>query len=102
VVGDLFRLSDVMFMPSHREGFGMPILEAGLSGVPVVCTNVPAAEEIGGADVMLFDADDDPVSLAERLLARAEQSPTHRLRRRVRQDYTWPAIFRRDIQSLLE
>ena len=100
VVGDLFRLSDVMFMPSHRHTT-QPILEAGLSGVPVVCTNVPAAEEIGGADVILFDADDDPASLAERLLAWAEQSRIHRLRRRVRQEYTWPAIFRRDIQPLL-
>jgi glycosyltransferase involved in cell wall biosynthesis len=100
VVGDLFRLSDVMFMPSHREGFGMPILEAGLSGLPVVCTNVPAAEEIGGEDVILFD-DDEPASLAERLLAWAEQSPVHRLRRRVRQDYTWRALFRRDIKPLL-
>jgi glycosyltransferase involved in cell wall biosynthesis len=101
VVGDLFRLSDVMFMPSHREGFGMPVLEAGLSGVPVVCTNVPAAEEIGGADVMLFDAGDDPASLAERLLAWAQQSPIHRLRRRVRQNCTWRAIFQRDIKPLL-
>jgi len=102
VVGDLFRLSDVVFMPSHREGFGMPVLEAGLTGVPVACTDVPAAEEIGGADVMIFGADDDPASLAERLLAWTDQSPVHRLRRRVRQNYTWRAIFRRDIKPLLE
>jgi len=25
VVGDLFRVSDLMFMPSRREGFGMPV-----------------------------------------------------------------------------
>jgi len=102
VVGDLFRVSDVMFMPSHREGFGMPVLEAGLVGVPVVCTYVPAAEEIGGADVTLFDAAEDPMHLARRILAWAEQSPVHRLRRRVRQSYTWRAIFQRDIKPLLD
>jgi glycosyltransferase involved in cell wall biosynthesis len=102
VVGDLFRVSDVMFMPSHREGFGMPVLEAGLVGVPVVCTYVPAAEEIGDADVILFDAAEDPTHLARRILAWAEQSPVHRLRRRVRQNYTWRAIFHRDIKPLLE
>jgi glycosyltransferase involved in cell wall biosynthesis len=102
VVGDLFRVSDVMFMPSYREGFGMPVLEAGLVGVPVVCTYVPAAEEIGGADVILFDAAEDPTHLARRIMARAEQSPVHRLRRRVRQNYTWRAIFHRDIKPLLE
>jgi glycosyltransferase involved in cell wall biosynthesis len=102
IVGDLFRVSDVMFMPSYREGFGMPVLEAGLVGVPVVCTYVPAAEEIGGAEVILFDAAEDPTHLAERILTWAEQSPVHRLRRRVRQNYTWRAIFHRDIKPLLD
>jgi glycosyltransferase involved in cell wall biosynthesis len=100
-VGDLFRVSDLMFMPSHREGFAMPVLEAGLTGIPVVCTQVPAAVEIGGEDVIAFDLDETPDRLAERMLAWAEGSPVHRLRRRVRQNYTWQAIFRRDIEPLL-
>jgi glycosyltransferase involved in cell wall biosynthesis len=101
VVGDLFRVSDVMFMPSHREGFAMPVLEAGLVGVPVVTTEVPAAVEIGGADVVLFSKNDDPDDLAARILGWAENSRVHRLRRRVRQNYTWQAIFHRDIEPLL-
>jgi len=101
VVADLFRVSDVMFMPSHREGFGMPVVEAGLLGVPIVCTDIPAAEEIGGAEVTRFDAASDPTHVAGQILAHARRSPTHRLRRRVRQDYTWRAIFRRDIEPLL-
>jgi glycosyltransferase involved in cell wall biosynthesis len=101
VVGDLLRASDVMFMPSHREGFGMPVLEAGLSGQLVACADVPAAAEIGGADVMRFNLQDDPACTADRLLAWAEQSATHQLRRRVRQNYTWPAIFKRGIGPLL-
>jgi len=101
VVGDLFRMSDVMFMPSHREGFGMPVLEAGLVGVPVVCTAVPAAEEIGKADVILFDLTQDPAHVAGRILGWTEQSSAHRLRRQVRQNFTWRTIFYRDIQPLL-
>lgn len=101
VVGDLFRVSDLMFMPSHREGFAMPVLEAGLAGIPVVCTEVPAAIEIGGDDVILFDASEDPGRLAERILGWAGSNRVHRLRRRVRQNYTWQAIFHRDIKPLL-
>jgi glycosyltransferase involved in cell wall biosynthesis len=101
VVGDLFRVSDLMFMPSHREGFAMPVLEAGLAGIPVVCTRVPAAVEIGGEDVIVFNPDEAPDLLAARILAWAEGSPVHRLRRRVRQNFTWQAIFRRDIEPLL-
>ena len=101
VVGDLFRVADLMFMPSHREGFAMPVLEAGLAGVPVVCTDVPAAVEIGQEDVMLFDKAEDPADLADRILSWAEGSAVRRLRRRVRQSYTWHAIFERDIEPLL-
>jgi glycosyltransferase involved in cell wall biosynthesis len=101
VVGDILRASDLMFMPSHREGFAMPVLEAGLAGVPVVCTKVPAAEEIAGQDVVLFDLHEAPDRLAARILDWARSSPVYRLRRRVRQNYTWQAIFRRDIEPLL-
>jgi glycosyltransferase involved in cell wall biosynthesis len=102
LVGDLYRVCDVMFMPSHREGFGMPVLEAGLVGVPVVCSStIPAAHEIGGGDLIRFDVYEDPVHLAERLLAWAAGNPVYQLRRRVRQTYTWQEIFRRDIRPLL-
>ena len=80
----------------------MPVLEAGFVGMPVVCTRVPAAWEIGGKDVVIFDANQDPAHVAEQILDWAEGSPTHRLRRRVRQNYTWQAIFERDIKPLLE
>jgi glycosyltransferase involved in cell wall biosynthesis len=91
-----------MFMPSHREGFGMPVLEAGLAGLPVVCTKVPAADEVGGDDVIMFDADQEPAQLAEQLLSWAEENPVHRLRRRTRQSYTWDVIFQQDIKPLLD
>jgi glycosyltransferase involved in cell wall biosynthesis len=91
-----------MFMPSHREGFGMPVLEAGLVGLPVVCTGIPAAEEIGGQNVTVFDAAQDPARLAEQLMTWARVDALHRLRRQVRQSYTWDAVFQRDIKPLLD
>ena len=101
-VGELFRLSDVMFMPSHREGFGMPILEAGLTGISVVATDVvPAAREIGGDDVFIFSTKDSPERVAEQILNLVDQNSIQRLRRRVRGRYTWQAIYERDIKPLL-
>jgi len=102
VVGELFRVSDVLFMPSHREGFGMPVVEAGLVGLPVFCAAIPAGEEIGGEDVTTFAADATPAEVAARLAAWAEASAIHRLRRRVRQSLTWDQLFRREILPLLE
>ncbi len=103
VVADLYRLADVMFMPSHREGFGMPVLEAGLAGLPVVASDVvPAAKEIGGEHVLLLSPDQSPEHLAADMLAWLETLPTFHLRRKVRQKYTWEAIFKRDIEPLLQ
>jgi glycosyltransferase involved in cell wall biosynthesis len=101
-VADLFRVSDVMFMPSHREGFGMPVLEAGLVGIPIVCTAIPAAREIAGEDVTFIRPDGDPEGIADRILSLVEKRPVHCLRRRIRQSYTWRAIFERDIKPLLK
>ncbi len=101
VIGDLYRASDLMFMPSLREGFGMPVLEAAVAGVPVACTRIPAAVEIGAEDVILFDVEDDAGSVAGRILDWAESSPVHRLRRRVRQTLTWERLFEQKIRPLL-
>jgi len=102
LVAELLRVSDVLFMPSQREGFGLPILEAGLIGIPVVCTeNVPAAQEIGGEDVLTFKATDPPETIADLIQAWVQHSPVHRLRHRIKQDYSWPAIFQREVLPLL-
>ncbi|MGC9399065.1 MAG: glycosyltransferase family 4 protein [Anaerolineae bacterium] len=101
VVGDLFRVSDVMFMPSHVEGFGMPVLEAGLVGLPVVSTAVPAAEELAREERILIADDAPPQEIADAILSWAEASRGHRLRRRVRQHLTWQALFRHEIEALL-
>jgi glycosyltransferase involved in cell wall biosynthesis len=100
-VGDLFRISDVMFMPSHREGFGMPVLEAGLAGSLVVSTEIPASVEIGLPDVLIFDSETDPSVLAEQIMNLVESNPISRFRRRMRKNFTWNAIFQRRIKPLL-
>ena len=103
VVSDLYRVSDMMFMPSHREGFGMPVLEAGLIGIPAICTtNVPAAVEIGGENVTIFDPErTNPAELASQIIAWMQTSSQFRFRQRIRQRYTWEAIFEKEIIPLL-
>ena len=101
-VAGLLRLSDLMFMPSHHEGFGLPVLEAGLVGVPVVTTAVPAALEIALEDAFVFSLNTAPDMLAEQLLNWIEENSQYQLRRRVRRDFTWQAIFQREIKPLLE
>ncbi len=100
-VSELLRCSDFLLMPSRREGFGMPILEAGLARIPVFSTHIPAALELGRDEVSLIEPDGNPEAIAAEILAMAEAEPTHRLRRRVRKELTWQAIFRRQIEPLI-
>jgi mannosylglucosylglycerate synthase len=102
LVGEFYRMSDLLLMPSHREGFGIPVLEAGLAGIPVFSTSVPAAVEIGEEEVIYFDPGEEPARVAVRILEWAKKSKTHSLRRRVRQNLTWQAIFRKQIEPLIE
>ena len=61
----------------------------------------PAAEEIGGENVLFFDANDPPEKVAEMILTRIEDDPVCRHKRQVRKEYTWKAIFERDIETML-
>jgi glycosyltransferase involved in cell wall biosynthesis len=100
-VGDLYRACDAVFMPSHREGFGMPVLEGGLAGLPVFSTPVPAAQEIGARHVRVFAFDETPEAVAGLILSWARSDSIHQFKRKMRQKYTWQAIFENAIRPLL-
>ena len=103
VVAELLRLSDMVFLPSHREGFGMPVLEAGLLGVPVVgSTAVPAVREIGGDQVICFRPEESPDHVAQLIIDTIAQNPTARFRRQVRESLIWERIFIRQIEPIIK
>ncbi len=79
----------------------MPILEAGLAGIPVISTQIPAAEEIGNDEILSISTDSSPADVAALIMRFVENNPVYRLRKRIRQNYTWKAIFNRDILPLL-
>jgi len=102
VIADLYRLADALFLPSREEGFGLPILEAGLVGLPVFCADIPPLRELAGAHAAYFSPQAAPEGVAALIAERLETSPSAQLRLRVRQDYTWERVYTRWIAPLLE
>jgi mannosylglucosylglycerate synthase len=100
-VADLYRLADGLLLTSRSEGFGMPVLEAGLVGLPIFCSDLPSLRAIAGDAATYFDPDGDPRRIAAALLSRLGGDPRSRLRAEIRRRWTWEAIFDRHIEPLL-
>ncbi len=58
----LYQGCDVFVFPSLYEGFGLPVLEGLMAGVPVVTTRCASIPEVGGAVATYFDPH-DPAAL---------------------------------------
>lgn len=51
------KKATAMLLPSRYEGFGLPILEAWRSHIPMIASRIPALTEVGGEAVEYFDVD---------------------------------------------
>ncbi len=58
-----YKLAKCFVYPSRYEGFGIPIIEAIHSGLPVIAATGSCLEEAGGPDC-LYVSPDDPIALA--------------------------------------
>jgi glycosyltransferase involved in cell wall biosynthesis len=102
VISDFYRLADALFLPSREEGFGIPILEAGLAGLPIFCSDIPPLRKLGGNYAAYFSPDANPRELAARIAERLSSSPTFALRSEVRRTYTWERVYAEQIAPLLQ
>ena len=49
---------DGLFFPSLRESYGLPLVEAMTSGLPIVCADLPYARWLCGPEAVYFDPQD--------------------------------------------
>ena len=51
----LYRAATCFVFPSLAEGFGLPVLEAMMRGVPVACSRIGPLEEVAGDAALYFE-----------------------------------------------
>jgi glycosyltransferase involved in cell wall biosynthesis len=102
VIADFYRLADALLFPSREEGFGIPIIEAAFSRIPVFCADIPVLRELAGDDVTYFDPDADPLEVAKQVKVRLEAELTSQWGRRAKHGYSWEQIHALHIVPLLE
>jgi glycosyltransferase involved in cell wall biosynthesis len=94
-----------LVMPSLREGFGLPILEAMQRGVPVITSSVSATAEVAGTAALTVDPYD--VRELTAALVRVAMDPTLRADLSVRgvaraRDFSWERCAEITATSLAE
>lgn len=87
----LYQMAHVFLYPSFYEGFGIPVIEALFSGVPVVTSNVSSLPEAAGPDSCLVDPR-DPGAIAEGIRMAAQD--TERRHNMIQAGYRYAQRFR--------
>jgi glycosyltransferase involved in cell wall biosynthesis len=99
-VAEVYAASDVLLFPTLEEGFGLPIIEAFASGLPVVASDIAVVQEAAAGSALLVDprdphalavscraALDDRTTLERRGLLRAQEFTLERLSIRLHDFY---------------
>jgi len=73
----VYRRCALVLLPSEREGFGLPVLEALACGTPIVASDIDALREVGGTAVEYCPPEDIEAwtSAVVRVLAERRDDP---------------------------
>lgn len=100
VLPAIYQGATLFVYPTLYEGFGLPVVEAMASGVPVITSNTSALREIGEGYAQLVNPLD--VEALARAIAHSMADPDHRrtladLGRRRAREFSWERAARRTL-----
>ena len=102
---ELYSGADFVVYPSMYEGFGMGVLEAMASGVPVACARAASLPETADHAALYFDPSDSE-DMADRMVTLATDQVQYQECRRLGlervQAFTWDRCAERTLQIITE
>ncbi len=57
-VEDIYAKADIIILLSEYEGFGLPVIEAQVMGLPVICSDIPIFREVSGGYACFYKKED--------------------------------------------
>ncbi len=101
IIRDLYLISDLLFLPSTQEGFGIPLLEAGMIKLPTVCSDINPFKNIAGDQVYYFSLSDTPEQIADKIINYLGQMKQYGMFRNVMKNYVWDNIYDKKLNPYL-
>jgi glycosyltransferase involved in cell wall biosynthesis len=96
----LYKLAEIFVFPSLYEGFGIPILEAMVSNLPVIASDIPPHKEIAGNTILFFNPQDFK-DLAEKIKLLLENPDLREELARLRQEQVKKFSWKRSAEKFL-
>jgi glycosyltransferase involved in cell wall biosynthesis len=100
-LASLYFWADALLFTTTQEGFGLPVLEAGLAGLPIFCSDLPVLREVAGPHAHYFAPTSTSPPVADLIELVLDVPGAAGLRRRVRQHYSWEGIYERLLLPLI-
>ncbi len=101
-IPELYQISDFLLMTSRLEGFGLPLLEAGLLRCPIFASDIAPFREIGTTNINYFSLSDEPGTIADFILEQMKTMPQAYFYRKVIKNYSLHTTFRTTILPLID
>jgi len=98
---EAYLMSDFLLLTSSIEGFGLPLLEAGLIRAPIFASDIPPFREVGTTNINYFSLENDPKRVADYILATMKKLPQAYFYRKVVNQYSLRMIVKKQVLPLV-
>ena len=98
---EAYLMSDFLLLTSSIEGFGLPLLEAGLIRAPIFASDILPFREIGTTNINYFSREERPEDVTEFILSTMKTLPQAYFYRKVINQYSLRMIVKNQVLPLV-